>query len=218
MTRTARGYEILSHFIHGLRGAPTLKGPLIATAIALPFLATVAPTLAADRSDTCSNASLKGRYGVTTHGVNMGVYDKADPTPPAIHYYDTPTKIDMVSTETFDGRGNSTFSYLAFSNGFKSSTPRVPSEEFNQVGATGSYRVNKDCTGVVNVVFPSASNNTFAFQRAFVLSADGKIVHMLWTEVHFPQIATRLLPPGATCAQPDGCDLAVQIHSDGERY
>ena len=43
---------------------------------------------------------------------------------------------------------------------------------------------------------------------------------MLWTEVHFVAIAKSLLPDDVvTCKLSDGgCDLAVQIHSDGERY
>jgi hypothetical protein len=84
--------------------------------------------------------------------------------------------------------------------------------------------VNKDCTGFVNVIFPPNNanfpDNRFEFQRAFVLSNDGKTVHMLWTEVHFSMIVQRFLPDAVvTCGQTTGgCDLAVQIHSDGERY
>jgi hypothetical protein len=192
-----------------------MKARFLVRAITLPFLATAAPALAAERSEACSNESLKGRYGVTTHGVTMGVYDKA--TPPAIHYYETPVKVDLVSAETFDGRGHSTFSYLGFSNGAQFSTP---SGEFNTGNGTGAYTVNGDCTGFVDVAFPNQNfpNNRFEFQRAFVLSNDGKTVHMLWTEVHFPNIAQGL-PDGVTCGgATGGCDLAVQTHSDGERY
>src|SRR5262249_9490755 len=127
-----------------------------------------------------------------------------------------------ISTEIFDGKGNSTFSYLAFTNGVKSSTSPDPANEFNTQGA-GTYTVNLDCTGFVDVVFPNLNNpnNRFEFHRAFVLSNDGKTVHMLWTDVHFPGIAPTQLPAGASCMGGPvgvGCDLAVQIRSDGERY
>jgi hypothetical protein len=188
--------------------------------ITLPFLATAPPSLADDGSGSCSNAHLKGRYGLATHGVVIGVYDNA--TPRVLHYYEpdkTPLKVDLVSDETYDGRGNSTFSYLGFLNGRKFSTSD-PGEDFNTEGATGTYDVNKDCTGFVDVKFPGNSDNTFKFHRAFVLSNDGKTVHMLWTEVHFSNIVLpRLLPLSVTCKAADGgCDLAVQVYSDGERY
>ena len=122
--------------------------------IALPFLATAPPSLADDGLGPCSNSHLKGRYGLATHGVIMGVYDKA--TPPVIHYYKTPRPVDLVSTETFDGHGNSTFSYLGFSNGTKFSTSEL-GEDFNrEQGVTGTYSVDKDCTGFVEVTFPPA--------------------------------------------------------------
>ncbi len=193
---------------------------LLVGAIALPFLAMAAPSSADDGSSRCSNANLKGRYGVTSHGVVMGVYDKA--TPPAIHYYDTPLIVDQISDETFDGRRNNKMSYLTFSNGRKlSSMPLAPVEEFNTTG-TGSYTVNAiDCTGFVDVAFapnPNFPTNPLTINRSFVLSSDGKTVRMLWTEVHFPNIVPSSLPAGVTCAQPTGCDLAVQIQSVGERY
>jgi opacity protein-like surface antigen len=103
-----------------------MKAGLLASATVLSLLATAASALAADPLEPCSNANLKGRYGLATHGVVIGVYDKA--TPPTIHYYETPVNVDLVSDETSDGRGNSTFSYLGFFNGTKFSTPREPSE------------------------------------------------------------------------------------------
>src|SRR5205823_15122946 len=100
------------------------------------------------------------------------------------------------------------------------STQPLPNEEFNPNGV-GTYSVNEDCTGFVDVEFPSLnSNNRFEFHRAFVLSNDGKTVHMLWTEVHFPNIVQSQLPDNqVTCAPATGgCFLAVQLYSDGERY
>ena len=58
---------------------------MLAAAIALPALS------AAARADDfgCSNASLRGRYGLATHGDFVGVYGTE--TPPVIHFYTGPS-------------------------------------------------------------------------------------------------------------------------------
>ena len=56
--------------------------------LALPLLA-AAPALADSRAE-CSNATLRGTYAVTTHGLRIGVYDTA--SPPAIHYLTWPAR------------------------------------------------------------------------------------------------------------------------------
>jgi hypothetical protein len=73
----------------------------------LVIVTTTAPSLADDDERGCSNASLRGRYGLATHGDFVGVYGTE--TPPVIHFYTgpsgdrAPVRVDEVTAETFDG-------------------------------------------------------------------------------------------------------------------
>ena len=172
-------------------------------AVALPLLA-AAPALAGPGRN-CASSNLQGTYGLTTHGVRVGVFDTA--SPPAVHFYPAPLPTDLVTVETFDGQGNGTITeYVMFdgadlTHGF--------------VGPLlATYQLNGDCTGTEI----AAGSNGFVLQRAFVLSNGGRTVHKLWTAVHQPSLPPSALPEGVTCDPPTGCDLAVQFHSDGERF
>ncbi len=171
-----------------------MKPWLLFGAIALPFLETAVPSRADDGSEKCSNAGLEGRYGLATHGERLGTYDAANSS--IIHFHTSPVRFDIVSEETFDGHGNATVELLV------------------STGGVGQYRVNPDCTGVEETVFPGSAEN----MRALVLSNRGRTIHMLWTRVHFPAFPAAALPAGATCDPPTGCGMAVQAYSDGERY
>jgi hypothetical protein len=102
-------------------------------------LATAAPSLADDGGRGCSNASLKGRYGLATHGERFGVYDPSG----TIHFYTgpsgdlAPVRVDQVSEETFDGYGNTTQIASVFANG--SSTTEGA---FTMPPVAGTYTVN----------------------------------------------------------------------------
>jgi hypothetical protein len=171
--------------------------------LALPLLA-AAPALADSRAE-CSNATLRGTYAVTTHGLRIGVYDTA--SPPAIHYLASPLRTDLIGVETFDGHGNATMAEYVFVNGSDLT------HGFHG-GAAGTYSVSRDCTGTEIVTFSDGTE----IQRAFVLSNEGRTIHMLRTAQHLPALPPAALASGVTCSAPAGCDVAVQFYEDGERY
>lgn len=185
-----------------------MKTLFLVAAAALSMVATAGSSRADDDGRGCSNATLKGRYGVATHGERLGVYGKE--TAPAIHFYTGPSgdrapiRIDELTNETFDGHGNATQLEYVFVGG---------SDQTNGfVGpATGAYQVNSDCTGTEMLSYA----NGFEIDRAFVLSNEGKTIHILTTKIH-----TSFLPPpisaGVDCSH--GCDLANQLFADGERF
>lgn len=181
-----------------------MKPWYLSAAIPLALAATGAPALA-DNAPGCSNANLRGAYAVTTHGLRIGIYDTA--TPPAIHYLVSPLRTDIIALETFDGKGNAKVSEYVFVNGSDLT------HGFHG-GAIGTYHVNQDCTGTETVTFSDGTD----FERAFVLSHEGRSIHMLRTAQHLPALPPAALPAGVTCSPPTGCDVAVQFHEDGERY
>jgi len=98
-----------------------MKASLLVAAAALSMVTTTAPSLADDDGRGCSNASLRGRYGLATHGDFVGVYGTE--TPPVIHFYTgpsgdrAPVRVDEVTAETFDGHGNATQLEYVFLSG-----------------------------------------------------------------------------------------------------
>ena len=185
-----------------------MKTSFLVAAAALSIVTTTAPCLADDDGRGCSNASLKGRYGLATHGDFVGVYGTETPTP-VIHFYTgpsgdrAPVRLDLVTAETFDGHGNATQLEYVFSNGSDVTNGFVGP-------ATGTYQVKQDCTGTETLTY----TNGFEIDRAFVLSNGGRTIHILTTKIHTP-----FLPPeasaGVDCSK--GCDVAIQLYADGER-
>jgi hypothetical protein len=194
-------------FTHNRRGAADMKAWLLASAIALPFLAAAAPSLADKRSEACSNASLKGRFAVATHGELQGVKDASG----VIHRYPTPISVEGIGVQTFDGRGKGTYAHLLFVNGSRLCHDTCD-DFFSAADEGAEYQVNADCTGIEDVTYSTA----FQIERALVLSNHGRTVRMLWTSVRFP-LTRAFLPAGVTACPPNGCDLVVQLHSDGDR-
>jgi hypothetical protein len=150
----------------------------------------------------CSNASLKGTYGVATHGERLGIYDTA--TPPAIHFYATPLRFDEITVETFDGAGNATQTESIHAGGVN----LINTPDGFVGGGVGTYQVKPDCTGVELLTFGGQQ-----FKIGFVLTDGGKGFHRIWNSHRIPQLAAAALPPGVTCD--NGCDAAEQIYSDG---
>jgi hypothetical protein len=151
----------------------------------------------------CSNASLRGRYGLATHGDFVGVYGTG--TPPVIQFFAAPVRVDEVTAETFDGHGNATQSEYVFLNGSDATSGFVG-------GATGTYQVNQDCTGTEMLTYGSPPNG-FEIDRAFVLSNGGRTIHILTTKIHTPFPLPEF--PAGVCSK--GCDVAIQLYADGER-
>jgi hypothetical protein len=179
--------------------------PIFFVAATTLFTLATAMSVSADDRDGqgCSNASLKGRYGLATHGERFGVYDQKE----VLHFYTgpsgdlAPVRVDQISEETFDGRGNTTQSASVFANG--SSTT---GGTFTTPPVAGTYTVNQDCTGTE--VFPNF------MERVFVLSNGGRTIHILETYLHLTLPAAA--SAGVDCSK--GCDLAAQFYTDGERY
>jgi hypothetical protein len=180
-----------------------MKAVFLIGAAAFFSLTIAASSLADDGGRGCSNASLKGRYGLATHGERFGVYDSSG----TIHFYTSasgdlaPVRVDQISEETFDGYGNTTQTASVLANG--SSTT---GGTFTTPPVAGTYTVNQDCTGTE--VFPNF------MERVFVLSNGGRTIHILETYLHLTLPAAA--SAGVDCSQ--GCDLAVQFYTDGERY
>jgi hypothetical protein len=153
----------------------------------------------------CSNASLKGTYGVATHGERLGIYDTG--TPPAIHFYATPLRYDEIAVETFDGAGNATQTkniHLAGAN-------VINTPDSFLAGGVGTYQVKPDCTGVELL-----TSGGQQYKLGFVLTDGGKGFHRIWISHRLTplQAAVVPLPSGVTCD--NGCDAAEQIFSEGQ--
>ena len=89
----------------------------------------IAPTMsAADKG--CSNASLQGTFAYTGTGFVVTPVARAGP-------------FAEVGTQTFDGKGATTITFTASGNG-----------NLFQTTFTGTYTLNPDCTGTMNVVAP----------------------------------------------------------------
>jgi hypothetical protein len=166
-------------------------------------MALLAPSAAVHAQ--CSNASLRGTYGVTTHGERLGIYDTG--TPPAIHFYASPVRFDEITVETFDGAGNATQAENIHSGGVNV----IPTPDGFTSGGTGSYQVKPDCTGLETLSFGGHQ-----FRMGFVLTDGGKGFHRIWISHHIPQLPAPALPSGVTCDAGTGCDTAEQIFSDGQ--
>ena len=153
----------------------------------------------------CSNASLKGTYGVATHGERLGIYDTG--TPPAIHLYATPLRYDEIAVEIFDGAGNATQTkniHLAGAN-------VINTPDSFLAGGVGTYQVKPDCTGVELL-----TSGGQQYKLGFVLTGEGKGFHRIWISHRLTplQAAVVPLPSGVTCD--NGCDAAEQIFSEGQ--
>ena len=183
-----------------------MKGNFALAVTAISILAaTATPSLAGE----CSNASLKGTYGLATHGERLGVFGAE--APPVIHFYTAPSgdpaplRVDQVTTETFDGGGRADqFEYVLANGSNQTPTGFVGSSK-------GKYHVKPGLYRLRDPNIPSG----IRLERVFVLSNHGRTIHALTTMIHVPS-----LPPAASagvdCSK--GCDLAIQFYSDGERY
>lgn len=97
------------------------RGALLAVVVWALNLAAVSQT-----PKVCSNADLKGDYGFTFHGTNLGL------------------KVEMMMVGKFnaDGQGN-----------FKGTESQSVNGKVARGPFTGTYVVNHDCTGSADIVF-----------------------------------------------------------------
>ena len=103
----------------------------------------------------CSNKTLSGDYGFASQGVLLDVPG----VPPG-------TPFRSVGLAHFDGKGNLTWVEHTVVGGVPLSTGWTP--------ATGTYSVNRDCTGTALVFTP---NSPVSLSLAFVVVRQGNEVH-----------------------------------------
>lgn len=126
------------------------------------FALCLAPAAKADDKG-CTNTSLRGTYVFTSTGFITAPPTLAGPT-------------GEVGTQTFDGRGSTTYAATLSSNG-----------NIVQVTAKGTYTVNPDCTGTFTVVVAPFNATIHVF---FVVNGDATELQALETETGF--VITRI--------------------------
>lgn len=164
-------------------------------------------------NDGCSDATLQGDYAFTLHGESIGVLVPQTTGAPKLAPFASPLLADGVAITHFDGNENLKQVDFVMRNGTSAATPTTPltgngfrSEE------TGTYLVKSDCTGTFKITFPDTSE----IDVAFVLANHGREIRTVVTRQHVPLLPPAIIPTGATCAaNTGGCDLGVQIRSDG---
>ncbi|MGH9542432.1 MAG: hypothetical protein ACRD2H_11180 [Terriglobales bacterium] len=137
----------------------------------------------------CSEASLHGDYAFEIHG--------------KILIPNAPQWRDGVALTNFDGRGHLTQEDFLLSNGVP--VPGVPDFDTGfHTAETGTYHVNGNCTGEMEIDFPPPPNQASGavLKLMFVLSDRGAVIHA---------VVAMLTPPGSDHAVP------VAITSTGWR-
>jgi hypothetical protein len=180
---------------------------VLAAAIALSALSSATR---AD-NDKCSNATLKGDYGFTVHGEQVGIVTAAGP-----QFFPVPVPIDGVAMTYFDGKGNLTQVDFVMQDGRKRPGATDPTTGFDG-NQTGSYTVFPDCTGNFEIDPPPrlnpVHNGTFIAAK-FVLANQGREIHTVVNQLH---VANHIPVGGVSCDIPTGCDVLPQVRSDGTK-
>jgi hypothetical protein len=151
-----------------------MKRSTIANTLAIAALTAlalgIAPTAMADNKG-CSDADLKGTWAFTGTGAIVGSSKAAGP-------------FAEVGTQTFDGRGTTTYSATLSGNG-----------NITPVTATGTYSVNPDCTGTMTVLVAPFGSTVHIF---FVLDDLNTEFRAIETETGYviTRIARRQFPQG----------------------
>jgi hypothetical protein len=125
-------------------------------AMAMASALVVGITATAQAADKgCSNATLKGTYAYTNTGFITAPPVEAGP-------------FAGVGTQVFDGNGGTTATAWVSQNG-----------NVLQVAITGTYTVNRDCTGTLTLQISPVSITGHAF---FVISDDGAKLRAINTD------------------------------------
>ena len=173
----------------------------LALALAPLFLASTVRAQAHD-NDGCSNATLKGDYAFTVHGQIF--------LPTGPNTFITVQREGIAMTH-FDGDGNLSQEDFVLSDPTAPPPKGVPpvdkSNGFHNE-ETGTYTVNKDCTGTFTIDLPALLDpkteepvtGTGKIVVLFVLADHGRTIHT---------VVSSITPPGAPAAVP------ALIRSDG---
>jgi hypothetical protein len=185
---------------------------ILAAAILLLALSVSARAQDGD-NDGCSNATLHGDYAFTLHGESLGILVPQTTGAPKLVPFASPLPADGVAITHFDGYGNLTQVDFVMRGGTPAPGADPPTANGFRTGETGTYSVQPDCTGTFKIKFPDSTE----IDVVFVLANHGSEIRTLVTRQHVPALPPMIIPPGATCAAPTGCDLGVQIRSDGKK-
>ena len=120
----------------------------------------------------CDNGSLQGTYAVKAQGEVLGTLDAA-----GLHPFAAPQPLNSIAQVTFFGNGTLTRQDFAVANG----VPQVAQPPNNgpdgfRINQTGTYSINDDCTGTMQVVIPGANNANTTLNFALVLVDFGQRV------------------------------------------
>ena len=137
----------------------------VATAVASLLLLVTSATSGRGQSGPCSNATVRGEYGFTISGQILGG-PAAGP-------------VTGVAMTSFDGQGNLTQVDHVLVNG------NPPAVQWRP--ATGTYTLNADCTGTMELDFTDGSPS---LHLSIVVVRRGREIH---TVVGDPGIATTSL-------------------------
>jgi hypothetical protein len=164
--------------------------------------------------DGCSNATLHGDYAFSLHGESLGILVPQSTGAPKLAPFASPLPADGVAITHFDGNENLTQVDFVMRNGTPAATPTTPvTGNGFRSGETGTYSIQPDCTGKFTIIFPDMTE----IDVAFVLANYGREIRTVVTRQHVPALPPPIIPAGATCVPPSGCDLGVQIRSDGKK-
>jgi len=131
------------------------------TALLLFTLALAASSTLTAQASACSNSTIQGTYAFTIHGTIF--------LPNA-----STLLIDGIAKETFDGKGNETQVDAVATNGFLAPGWRP---------GTGTYSVNRDCTGTQTIVVEGLPD----LHLQFIVAQGGNTIHQVVID---PGIAT----------------------------
>ena len=103
----------------------------------------------------CDNGSLQGNYALRAQGEVLGTLDAT-----GLHPFAAPQPINSIAQVTFFGNGTLTREDFTVANG----APQVAQPPNNgpdgfRINQTGTYSINDDCTGTMQVVIPGAEQS-----------------------------------------------------------
>jgi len=171
---------------------------MVMVALCLLALSEVARAQSTD-NDGCSNATLRGDYGLTVHGEFLGLI-----TPTGPQYFPSPVPIDGVAMANFDGKGNVTQVSVSVLSGVTAPGPTDPETGFG-INQSGTYTVFSDCTGNFELSLPLAF-----LSGKFVLAKQGQEIHAVIEQEH-------VLEGILNCNSSSGCDVLPQYRADGSK-
>ena len=181
---------------------------LLAATIVLPALTGAAWAQVTDL-DGCTNATLQGDYALTIQGQYDGIVTA---TAPMLHPFKSPVPINGLVMQHFDGNTPGTFTQVDFvmQGGLERPGPPPLSTGFTD-NEHGTYTVFPDCTGTFTIM---AGPVTVVVM--FVLAKQGNEIHTVVLSLHVPMLPATATPGDSTICDPmNGCDLGVNVRSDG---